>query len=507
MMEWIRVDGVAAIGGLEADGTLRWGTCVGERRLSLESDVLGFRTDGPRITVRAFVGESEGGCCGVVGKDAGRRRVRRDYLLKMPDEEVARRWSARLRDYMDSLGRPKKLLIILNPFSGKKSAQMIFKNEIKPLLEAADILYDLKETEYQNHAQEIAFELDVLQYDGVVCVGGDGILVEVINGLLNRKDWVTAIKVPLGVIPAGTGNGMAKSLLDSVGDFCSVPNATFSIIRGHKRSLDVATVMQDEKKFFSVLSLTWGLVADIDIESERFRWMGSARMDLYALFRIFNLRNYNGHVHFIPAPGYEECGEPINQVDDCNCDILLSKRDQRSSNKVKQCGYQGPDDSCEGLEWRSINGPFISVVVSNVPFSAEDYMPAPKAEFSDGYLDVIILKDSPKAALLGMMLMMNDGSYVSSPYVMYLKVKAFRLKPGKRIGNPNKGGIIASDGEVIARGDQSSESIQQKWLMAYDPIQMTVDKGLATIFSPKCSNDLNGEEKFHGDDPVRWTLI
>lgn len=44
-------------------------------------------------------------------------------------------------------------------------------------------------------------------------------------------------------------------------------------------------------------------------------------------------------------------------------------------------------------------------------------------QFSDGYLDVIILKDCPRSAILGMMLNMSDGSYVKSPYIMYLKVR------------------------------------------------------------------------------------
>lgn len=62
-----------------------------------------------------------------------------------------------------------------------------------------------------------------------------------------------------------------------------------------------------------------------------------------------------------------------------------------------------------------------------------------------------------------------------------LQVKALRLQPGSRVGQPTKGGIINSDGEVIAGGDEP-----ESCLMAYGPpIQMTVDKGLATIFSPK----------------------
>lgn len=51
---------------------------------------------------------------------------------------------------------------------------------------------------------------------------------------------------------------MAKSLLDSVGEPCTPSNAVLAIIRGHKRSLDVATICQGKMKFFSVLMLAWG---------------------------------------------------------------------------------------------------------------------------------------------------------------------------------------------------------------------------------------------------------
>lgn len=37
----------------------------------------------------------------------------------------------------------------------------------------------LVETKYQLHAKEVAQALDLTKYDGIVCVSGDGILVEV----------------------------------------------------------------------------------------------------------------------------------------------------------------------------------------------------------------------------------------------------------------------------------------------------------------------------------------
>lgn len=45
-------------------------------------------------------------------------------------------------------------------------------------------------------------------------------------------------------------------------------------------------------------------------------------------------------------------------------------------------------------------------------------------QFSDGYLDLIMVKDLPKLALLSMMSNMNDGSHVESPYVTYIKVSS-----------------------------------------------------------------------------------
>ena len=110
-------------------------------------------------------------------------------------------------------------------------------------------------------------------------------------------------------------------------------------------------------------------------------------------------------------------------------------------------------------------------------------------QFADGYLDAAIIKDCARRDLLGLLFQMKDGAYVNLPYVEYFKVKAIRIEPGLRVGSSTQGGIIDSDGEVIARGDGSrggGGGDEPEHLMAYGPpIQLTVDQGLATIFSPR----------------------
>ncbi|WZZ09293.1 hypothetical protein YC2023_095214 [Brassica napus] len=457
VVDLVLIDGELGMVKLTADGVLE-AIEYGEpsRYWTVKKDVLGFVVEGKYIRIKTVVEREEGICCGEFGGDYSRK----DFVFEPFSEDAKNRFCFKLRHYLDSLGRPKRLLVFVNPFGGKKSAIKIFEKEVKPLFEDADIQLDVQETKYQLHAKEMVRSMDVSKYDGIVCVSGDGVLVEVVNGLLQRSDWQTVFKLPIGVIPAGTGNGMIKSLLDAVGLQC-----------WHTRSLDVATISQGNTKFFSVLMLAWGLVADIDIESEKFRWMGSARMDFYAVQRIISLRQYNGRVLFLPAPGFESYGQPTS--------YRLYKEPP-----VKALGYQGPDTKFEDVEWREIKGPFVSVWLHNVPWGAENNLVAPAAKFSDGFLDLIVVKNCPKLALLSLMTQISEGTHVQSPYVAYLKVKAFALEPGALVDEPDKEGIIDADGEVLARGRRTYKC-EQIALMSYDKLQITVDQGLATLFSPE----------------------
>ncbi|KAI0527275.1 hypothetical protein KFK09_002874 [Dendrobium nobile] len=472
MTERIQVNGLPAEASFTAGGDLRWrvdgGAGRGEQSLAVESSVLGFKAEGRVITVRAFVSQLKGPFCGVGNLG---NRVMKNFVLEMPTEVVAKMWSERLRKYIDSLGRPKRIFIFLNPYGGKKSARKIFHTEIRPLLLAANIIYTLQETEYQLHAQELAYKLDFLNYDGIVCVSGDGVLVEVVNGLLQREDWDTAIKVPLGIIPAGTGNGLAKSILDAAGENYSIQNATFAVIRGHKRALDVTTVLQGNTKFFSILMLSWG--------------MQKRTEEKYCILRVMKLRKYHGNIEYVPAPGHESFGKPKNERAAIAGNIEISKQGRDGDVDVLH-GYRGPNCCFDDSVWRFLEGPFISIMLVNVPWVGKDAMPAPEAKFSDGFLDLVLIKDCSKSALASILLKTGNGSHVKSPYVMYLKVKAFRLVPGNRVGDSAKGGIVDVDGEVVARGEGVYMCGQERDPMSYGPpILLTVDKGLATVFSSR----------------------
>ena len=52
-------------------------------------------------------------------------------------------------------------------------------------------------------------ECDLTGYDGLCLIGGDGTVHEVASGMIERGE---SASLPLGVIPAGTGNDVARQL-------------------------------------------------------------------------------------------------------------------------------------------------------------------------------------------------------------------------------------------------------------------------------------------------------
>jgi hypothetical protein len=56
----------------------------------------------------------------------------------------------------------------------------------------------------------------------------------------------------------------------------------------------------------SFLSLSWSIVADLDIESEKWRCCGSFRFTWGAIVRTCGLRKYRGRLWYLPVEGEEE---------------------------------------------------------------------------------------------------------------------------------------------------------------------------------------------------------
>ena len=54
-------------------------------------------------------------------------------------------------------------------------------------------------------------------------------------------------------------------------------------------------------RYVSFLSLSWSIVADLDIESEKWRCCGSFRFTWGAIVRTCGLRKYRGRLWYLPV--------------------------------------------------------------------------------------------------------------------------------------------------------------------------------------------------------------
>ncbi len=102
------------------------------------------------------------------------------------------------------MNKRKKIVIILNPKAGHGDA-IRFVEEAERWFDKSLFDIQFEQTQYAGHAKSIAKNAVDGSVDYVMCVGGDGTVNEVASTLKNTETC-------LAIIPAGSGNGLARHL-------------------------------------------------------------------------------------------------------------------------------------------------------------------------------------------------------------------------------------------------------------------------------------------------------
>lgn len=179
-----------------------------------------------------------------------------------------------------------KVAAVYNPRSGKRRGQRAAE-ELRDLLAGMDgPPVELHATQYAFHAAELVRGLELGPGDLVVAVGGDGTLSEVITGLMERAG--DGPRVPVAVLPAGTGNCMAVDL-----GFRTVRQVAEAIVRGTFTDVDLCEASyvkglpgseqaaKGERATTYICNMMgYGLGVDANIAAEKLRWLGPLRYDV-----------------------------------------------------------------------------------------------------------------------------------------------------------------------------------------------------------------------------------
>lgn len=139
-----------------------------------------------------------------------------------------------------------RLTMIVNPLAGKGRGARSAA-EAERALRAAGAEVSVLTGSSAAHTRELAQRLSDDSVDGVVVVGGDGTL----SGII---DVVANMQTPLTLVPAGTGNDLARSL----GITTAHPDrSAVAALHGRRRRIDIGTVQSqgETRSFLTVAAL------------------------------------------------------------------------------------------------------------------------------------------------------------------------------------------------------------------------------------------------------------
>jgi diacylglycerol kinase (ATP) len=262
--------------------------------------------------------------------------------------------------FLTELLSPKRISFIVNPKAGT-NLQKHIRESVEKYLNHDQFEYGFKYTEHAGHARELALEALAEGYDIVTAVGGDGSINEVASALIGTK----AI---LGIIPAGSGNGLAMHL----GYGRDVEGAVRKLNTAQEKIIDVG--LMNDRPFINLAGIGFdGLVSNMMKGSN---WRG---------FIPYFLKSVEAGLKYTPSL----------------CTIEM-------------------DD-------RVLTEKCFAITIANGPMYGYNFQIAPDARMDDGLFEVVILKDAPRWQYFAAVPATLIGKIYDAGFVEHFTTKRVRI--------------------------------------------------------------------------------
>lgn len=255
----------------------------------------------------------------------------------------------------------EKILFIINPVSGI-GKQKTVETALEEYLDQEKFDCSITYTEYAHHATTICKESIEKGFSTVVAVGGDGSINDCVRGLINSD-------TKLGIIPAGSGNGLARCLHIPL----DIKKAIEVINKSN--SLNIDTVNLNDMPYASVAGIGFDALIAKEFTGNKTRGFQT-----YLRLVLKDYLNYKAKKYHLIVDGKDMTKEAL----------------------------------------------FISFMNSN-QFGYNAII-APKASLNDGLLDIVIVKKPPIILAPIVVQMMFFHQMDKSPYVETIRAKEVEVR-------------------------------------------------------------------------------
>ena len=285
----------------------------------------------------------------------------------------------------------KPLGIIVNPKANRGKAALVGEQVFEVFAKAGIAAINLSAAS-AGEAKKKAEELIRLQeISALIAVGGDG-TSQLCAGV------AVPHQIPLGIVPAGSGNDQARELNIDLHD---IPAAVKNIVDSldTPRRVDAMKVSVSGKEIWSIGSISAGFDALCATRANSLRWPKGPNSYIAAL--LLELPSFNAIQYHLDVDGEKRVIEAM------------------------LCG------------------------VANAKSFGGGMMISPNSEITDGQLEVFILHKVSKARLLRIFPTVYKGKHLRFPEVEIFKAKSIKIS--------NDNYPVTCDGELVGNAPFSAE--------------------------------------------------
>lgn len=280
----------------------------------------------------------------------------------------------------------KKVAFILNPISGTRRKNAIVKHINRVLENKKGYSAEFYRTKAVRDAYRAAKDFVAKGFDIVVAIGGDGTVNEVAEGLIGSN-------AKLGIIPMGSGNGLARHL--------DIPmmyhSAVATLFQENTESIDAGMI--NGKVFFCTAGVGFDAVV-----GEKFNSSGARGLTTYMEFCAKEYMKYEPEEYEIHVMGQ----------------------------KFKEKAFL--------------------ITFANSSQWGNNALIAPDANISDGMMDVVVWRETPKVNMPLLTAELFTGTIKYSEFI-----DTYRCKEIKIVREHE--GLIQFDGESMLMGRELNLSV------------------------------------------------